>query len=182
MYDSQIDVTNQYLTFTLDDELFALEIGSVREVMYSIEITRVPRMPKYYTGVINLRGNVVSVIDLKYLLGLGEIEKGVDTCIIIVELGNDDDQMQMGVLADSVQEVIHFPAENILPPPKIGAKLNSEYIQGVGKRDDEFIIILNIERVLETENLASTGSTSEKAEKRNQKDDADGEENPNATS
>ncbi len=167
MYDSQIDVTNQYLTFTLDEELFALEIGSVREVMYSIEITRVPRMARYYTGVINLRGNVVSVIDLKYLLSLGEIRKTIDTCIIIVELGDDDDQMQMGVLADSVQEVIHFPPENILPPPKIGAKLNSEYIQGVGKRDDDFIIILNIERVLETENLTVAKSESEKSDDQN---------------
>lgn len=154
MYDNLIEETNQYLTFMLDREVFALEIGKVREVMYCIEITRIPKMPGYFKGVINLRGNVVPVIDLRDLLSIGEIKQSGDTCIIIVEIGSEDNLVQLGALADSVQEVIHIPPDQISPAPKIGAKVNTEFIQGIGKRDNHFIIILDIERILTTENIS----------------------------
>ncbi len=158
MNDNLIEETNQYLTFMLDREFFALEIGKVREVMYCMEITRIPKTPDYFKGVINLRGDVVPVIDLRHLLSIGEIKQSGDTCIIIVEIGSGDNQIQIGALADSVQEVIHIPSDMISPAPKIGTKLDTLFIQGIGKRNDHFIIILNIEKILTVENISDLKS------------------------
>jgi len=139
----------QYLTFTLDEEQFALQISKVREVLDYTTITRVPRMPVFMRGVINLRGNVVPVIDLRLKLGLPPIEKSADTCIVIVEIVIDGELLQMGALADSVQEVISLDPEKISPPPKIGTRVNTQFIRGMGKQDnDKFLIILDIDRVL----------------------------------
>ena len=98
--------TTQYLTFKLDDEIFALDIGKVREVLDFTSITRVPRTPDFMSGVINLRGIVVPVVDMKLKLGMTRTEKMINTCIIIVELELDGDMVVLGALADSVQEVI----------------------------------------------------------------------------
>lgn len=145
--------TNQYLTFTLGEEDFALDIGKVREVLDYTTITKVPRMPAYLRGVINLRGNVVPVIDLRYKLGMGTITQSVDTCIVIVETMIDDELTHMGALADSVKEVINLDPELISPPPKLGIKISNEFLRGMGRRDDKFLIILDIDKVLTTEEL-----------------------------
>ncbi len=141
---------DQYLTFTLDDEVFALNIGKVREVLDYLPITKVPRMPEFMRGVINLRGNVVPVIDLRYKLGMGAIEQSVDTCIVIVEIMLDDEMTHMGALADSVKEVIALEPGQISPPPKLGIKIDNEFIKGMGKLDDKFLMILDIDKVLTT--------------------------------
>lgn len=145
---------NQYLTFTLEEENFALEIANVREVLDYTTITRVPRMPAFLRGVINLRGNVVPVIDLRLKLGMDAIEKKTDTCIVIAEIMIDGELIQVGALADSVKEVISLEAAKISQPPRLGTKLRSEFIRGMGKLDEGFLIILDIERVLSEDELA----------------------------
>ncbi len=158
MNDNQQTETNQYLTFTLGGEEFALEIARVREVVDYTNITKVPRMPEHLCGVINLRGNVVSVIDLRLKLGMSAIDKTVDTCIVIAEVNMDGELLPVGVLTDSVQEVVDLDPSQIEQPPKIGTKLNTEFIQGIGRYGDNFMIILNIDRVLARYELAKVRS------------------------
>jgi purine-binding chemotaxis protein CheW len=139
--------TTQYLTFKLGDEIFALDIGKVREVLDFTTLTRVPRTPEFMRGVINLRGSVVPVVDLRLKFGMSKTEKTVNTCIVIVEVSLDSETTILGALADSVQEVLDLGPDHIEPAPKIGTRLNTEFIKGMGKRGDEFIIILDIDKV-----------------------------------
>ena len=147
--------TDQYLTFTLAEETFAIEIVKVREVIDYVHLTRVPRMPVFLRGVINLRGSVVPVIDLRLILSMPGVEKTVDTCIIIAEVNMDGEPLHLGMLADSVQEVIDIDPSQIDPPPKLGSMLNTEFIRGMGKREEGFFIILNIDQVLSSDEMAS---------------------------
>jgi purine-binding chemotaxis protein CheW len=153
---SQADVieTTQYLTFKLDDEVFALDISKIREVLDFTSITRVPRTPAFMRGVINLRGSVVPVVDLRLKFGMAKTEKTVNTCIIITEVTVDNATTVVGALADSVQEVLDLRPDHIEPAPKIGTRLNTMFIKGMGKRDNEFIIILDIDKVFSTDELA----------------------------
>ena len=151
--------TTQYLTFKLDDEVFALDIGKVREVLDFTSITKVPRTPEFMRGVINLRGSVVPVVDLRLKFGMTKTEKTVNTCIIIVEVTVDDETTILGALADSVQEVLDLEPGQIEPAPKIGTRLNTEFIKGMGKRDSRFIIILDIDKVFSTDELAMVQQT-----------------------
>ena len=146
--------SNQYLTFVLDDEDFALEIMKVKEVLDYINITRVPRMPSYLCGVINLRGNVVPVIDLRLKLGMAKIQRTVDTCIVIMEIHIDGELVQMGALTDAVKGVVELEPKDIVAAPKLGTRLNTDFIRGMGKQDDQFIIILDIDRVLSADDIA----------------------------
>jgi purine-binding chemotaxis protein CheW len=143
----------QYLTFKLGEEVYALEITKVREVLDFTKVTKVPKTPPFMKGVINLRGGVVPVVDLRLKFDMSETEKTVDTCIIIVEILMDDEQCLIGALADSVQEVMDLGADQIEPAPKIGTHLNTAFIKGMGKHNDEFIIILDIEKVFSVEEL-----------------------------
>ncbi len=144
----------QYLTFTLDEELFALDIAKVREVLDFTTITKVPKTPEFMRGVINLRGSVVPVVDLRLKFGMSRTEKTVNTCIIITEVTVDNETTVLGALADSVQEVMDLEPDRIEPAPKIGTHLNTEFIRGMGKRDNTFVIILDIDRVFSTDELA----------------------------
>jgi purine-binding chemotaxis protein CheW len=138
----------QYLTFTLGEEVYAIEISQVREVLEFTTVTKVPRTPDFMRGVVNLRGSVVPVVDLRMKFGLSRTEKTVNTCNIIVEVVLENEMVVIGVLADSVQEVFEFEADQIEPPPRIGTKLDTDFIKGIGKRDKHFIIILDIDRIL----------------------------------
>jgi purine-binding chemotaxis protein CheW len=149
-----ITESTQYLTFKLADEVFALDISKVREVLDFTAITRVPRTPEFMRGVINLRGNVVPVVDMRVKFGMTKTEKTVNTCIIIVEITLDEDTTVLGALADSVQEVIDLEPGQIEPAPKIGTRLRTEFIRGMGKRDDHFIIILDIDKVFSVDELS----------------------------
>ncbi|MBF0498050.1 MAG: chemotaxis protein CheW [Deltaproteobacteria bacterium] len=149
-----ITEATQYLTFTLEEEDFALEIGKVKEVLDYTTITKVPRMPEFLRGVINLRGNVVPVIDLRLKLGMSAIKKTVDTCIVIVEIFIDDELTLMGALSDSVKEVIDLDPSQISPPPRLGTKLDNRFIKGMGKHGEKFLIILDIDLVLSSDELA----------------------------
>ncbi len=148
-----INVAAQYLTFKLKEEVFAIEISKVREVLEYTALTKVPRTPDFMCGVINLRGNVVPVIDLNLKLGMPKTEMTINTCIIIVEIVVSGETAVLGALADSVQGVIELDPENIKPPPKIGINLNIDFLQGMGKRDDHLLMILNIEKVFSTEDI-----------------------------
>lgn len=145
---------SQYLTFKLDDEIFALDISKVREVLEFVSVTKVPRTPDFMRGVINLRGSVVPVLDLRLKFGLSMTEKTVNTCVIIVEVMLDSEKTILGTLADSVQEVMELEPESIEPAPKIGNKLRTDFIKGMGKHGEEFIIILDIDRVFSVEELS----------------------------
>jgi purine-binding chemotaxis protein CheW len=146
--------TNQYLTFTLGDEDFAIEIAKVREVLDYTKITKVPRSPAFLRGVINLRGSVVPVIDLRLNLNMSAIQRTVDTCIVIVDVNLGGENIQMGALADSVQEVVDVDPNQIGPAPTLGTKLNTEFIKGMAKRGEDFLIILDIDKVLSTDELS----------------------------
>ncbi len=146
--------TTQYLTYKLGDEIYALDISKVREVLDFTSATKVPRTPDFMRGVINLRGSVVPVVDLRLKFGMKATEKTVNTCVIITEVTVDGDTTILGALADSVQEVIDLLPSDISAPPKIGTKLRTEFIRGMGKRDDKFIIILDIDKVFSSDELA----------------------------
>lgn len=151
---SSITETSQYLTFKLRDEIFALDISQVREVLDFTSVTKVPRTPDFMRGVINLRGNVVPVIDMRLKFGMSMTEATVNTCIIIVEVALDSETTILGALADSVQEVIELEPGQIEPPPRIGTRLRTEFIRGMGKRNDQFVIILDIDSVFSAEELS----------------------------
>ena len=153
MSTSGIMETTQYLTFKLDDEVFALDIRKVREVLDFTTITKVPRTPDFMRGVINLRGSVVPVVDLRLKFGMTKTEKTVNTCIIIAELSVDNETTILGALADSVQEVMDLEGGQVEPAPRIGMRLNMEFIKGIGKQDNNFIIILDIDKAFSSTEL-----------------------------
>jgi purine-binding chemotaxis protein CheW len=145
---------NQYLTFTLDKELYAMDIAKVREVLEYTDITRVPRTPEFLRGVINVRGRAVPVVDMRLKFGLSRTEQTVNTCIIITEVDVDGESTILGALADSVQEVFDLEPDQIEPAPRLGARIKTEFIEGMGKQGEDFIIILNIDKVFSAEELA----------------------------
>jgi len=149
----EITDIRQYLTFVLDSEIYSIEISQVREVLDLEKITKVPRMPEFMRGVINLRGGVVPVVDLREKFEIGICEDTVDTCIIILEIPIDGKTAVIGAIADSVKEVITIEPQEIEPAPKIGTRLETEFITGMSKKDEEFIIILNVSKVFSLHEL-----------------------------
>lgn len=153
MADNTNNETNQFLTFTLGKEIFAVEISTVREVLELTSVTRIPRTPRFMRGVINLRGNAVPVVDMRQKLGMKAQQDTVDTCIIIVEIEFDGDTVVMGALVDSVREVFEMKPESIEPAPKMGASVDVNYIKGMGRQNDQFIIIMAIGKIFSVEEL-----------------------------
>jgi len=153
MSEALIESTHQYLTFCLGKEIFAVDVAKAREVLDNISITKVPQTPGYMLGVINLRGNVVPVIDMRLKFGMDAVERTVDTCIIVLEISVDGEAVVIGAQADSVQEVLDISAGQIEPPPRLGTRLNTEFIQGMGNCNEEFVIILDIDKVFTTEEI-----------------------------
>jgi purine-binding chemotaxis protein CheW len=149
-----ITETRQYLSFKLDEEEFALDISKVREVLDFTKITKVPQTPDFMKGVINLRGSVVPVVDLNKKFSIKDTAKTVNTRIIIGEVDIEGDSVVLGVLADSVHEVMELEPESIEPAPKIGTKLNTDFIKGMGKRDEEFVMILDIDKIFSLDELS----------------------------
>ncbi len=154
-----ITESGQYLTFTLDSEIYSIEISQVREVLDLTKITKVPRMPEFMRGVINLRGGVVPVIDLRRKFEVGVMNDTVDTCIIILEISLDDKMSIIGAIADSVKEVITIEPEEIEQAPKIGTRLDTLFISGMSKKDDDFIIILDVAKVFSSDELEKVKDT-----------------------
>jgi purine-binding chemotaxis protein CheW len=149
-----INETVQYLTFKLAEETFALDVAKVREILEQSSITKVPQTPEFMRGVINLRGSVVPVIDMRLKFGMSATEQTVNTCIIVAEVQMDDETIVLGALADSVQEVIEMEPQQIEAAPHIGTRLNTDFIKGMGKHDGRFIMILDIDKVFTSDELA----------------------------
>jgi len=144
----------QYLTFRLGNEVFAVDVTKAQEVLDFTTVTRVPQTPKYMRGVINLRGSVVPVIDMRIKFGMDESAQTRDTCIIVMEVSVDGERAVIGAVADAVLEVLDLDEEQIEPPPRIGTKLNTEFIKGMGNRNGDFLIMLDIDRVFSSDEIA----------------------------
>ena len=145
----------QYLTFLLGGEMYAVETLSVKEIIEYGKVTAVPMMPPSIRGVINLRGAVVPVIDLKARFGGNATELSRRTCIVIIELTSDEETHVVGIVVDAVSEVLEIPAGDIEPPPSFGARIRTDFISGMGKVAGKFVILLDIGRVLSADELAS---------------------------
>ena len=144
----------QYLTFTLHSEMFAVGILNVKEIIEYGNLTEIPMMPSFIRGVINLRGSVVPVIDLSCRFGNQITEVSKRTCIVIVEVQEGDYKHDIGIMVDAVSEVIEIAAREIEPAPSFGAKIRADFIHGMGKVAGKFVIILHIMKVLSTEEIA----------------------------
>lgn len=152
----------QYLTFFLADEEYAVSIQKVKEIIEYTTVTKVPKVPRWIRGVINLRGNVVPVVDLALRFGLEERPVTKTSCIVIVEIQQETESTVMGVIADAVNQVIELNAEDIEEPPAFGTRVRLEYLAGMGKLGKKFALILNIDQVLSaTELLTVTGLQTE---------------------
>lgn len=148
--DINIRKLSKYLTFRLGSEEYGLEIMKVREIIGVMEITRVPRMPEFVRGVINLRGKVIPVVDLRLKFGMAAREDTVETCIIVVDLGD----LIMGVVVDNVSEVMDIPEDSIEETPSFGVRINTEFILGIGKAKGKVIILLDIHKALTADELS----------------------------
>ena len=156
--------SNQYITFRLGNELFAVDVASVREVLDLTQITHVPTAPPYMRGVVNVRGSAIPVVDLRQKFGLPIAKDTPITRILVLELQIDGEQAVLGGIADSVHEVIELEPDQIAPPPTIAMRWRSEFIQGMGKRGDEFIIVLDINAVFASDAQALVAKTAQPAE------------------
>jgi len=144
----------QYLTFLIGGEMFAISILSIKEIIEYGSLTIVPMMPDFIRGVINLRGAVVPVVDLSARFGRTASEVTRRSCIVIIEVEADEEKQDVGIVVDSVSEVLEIPAAEIEPAPSFGARIRADFISGMGKVDGKFVIILNAERVLSVDEMA----------------------------
>jgi purine-binding chemotaxis protein CheW len=151
---SEITEISQYMTFKLGNELFAINVARVREVLEVPQITRVPSAPAYMRGVVNVRGQAIPVVDLRLRFGLPPVADALTTRIIVLELELDGEATVLGGIADSVHEVIELEPDSINPPPRIAMRWRTEFIQGMGRRGDDFIIILDVNAVFSSEEAA----------------------------
>ncbi len=148
----------QYLTFFLADEEYAINIQRVKEIIEYTTVTKVPKVPEWIRGVINLRGNVVPVVDLTTRFGIEEHPVTKTTCIVIVEIDQDSERTVMGVIADAVNQVIDLAPKDIEEPPAFGTRVRLEYLLGMGKLGKKFALILNIDRVLSNTELLTVST------------------------
>ena len=147
-------VIKQFLTFRIGEEAFGMDLSQTREIIEYEGVTKVPLMPSFIIGVINLRGEVVPVIDLAVRLGRPPITIKRRTCVIVVELESDGKQHTLGLLADAVNEVAEIAETDIENAPAFGAKIRAEFIQGIAKKDDDFIVLLDADNTLSLRELA----------------------------
>ena len=156
----------QYLTFMLGGEMFSIGILSIKEIIWYANLTEVPMMPACIRGVINLRGAVVPVMDLSNRFGKPSTPVIKSTCIVIVEVptGVEGEHQNMGVVVDSVQAVLEIPTAEIEPAPSFGAKIRPDFIEGIAKVNGKFVILLNVNRVLSTEEIGQMGQVAATAD------------------
>jgi purine-binding chemotaxis protein CheW len=157
------DAAAQYLTFTLGDEVFAMDIRTVREIIQYGPMTTVPLMPGFVRGVINLRGSVVPVIDLQVRFGRAPAHVGKKTCIVIFDTVRDDERVELGLLVEAVSEVIDIAPDTIEPPPNFGTAVRRDFIRGMGKVANRFIIILEPDRAFDVGEMAQLCESSQAA-------------------
>ena len=148
------DKEGKYLTFTLADEDYGIGILKIKEIIGMMPITSVPQTPEFVKGVINLRGKVIPVMDLRLRFGMSSIDYTERTCIIVVEIGSQNGTVLVGIVVDAVSEVLNIKAEDIEDTPAFGMKLNTEFILGMAKMEGGVKILLDINKVLNSEELA----------------------------
>ena len=161
------DQLQQYLTFFVGSENFAIGILDVKEIIEMGNVTRVPMTPDFIRGVINLRGNVVPVVDLSARLGRDISQLTKRTSIVLVEIESGDEVQMIGMMVDQVNEILEIPEENIQAAPDFGADIRTEFIQAMGRVDDEFLILLDIKRVLSVEELSQVNQVYKAADSGN---------------
>ncbi len=159
MSETNRSMLNQYITFRLDSEMFAIDVSQVREILDVTAITKIPRAPDFMRGVINVRGSVVPVVDLRLKFGMEKIEQTPDTRIVVMEIDLYGELTTIGTLADAVNNVMDIEPAGIEQAPKVGGKWNNDFIKGIGKHDDDFILILNVDRIFSVEELAVVHDT-----------------------
>lgn len=155
---------HQYLTFTLRGEMYAIGILRIKEILEYGLVTLVPMMPSFIRGVINLRGAVVPVIDLSVRFNEARNQVTKRTCIVIVEVNTEQGQQDIGIMVDSVSEVLEIPRSQIEPAPAFGARIRMDFIEGMGKVDGQFVILLAVDRVLSVEELSMVSRDAEAAD------------------
>jgi purine-binding chemotaxis protein CheW len=160
----QAEKKNQYLTFVLGAEAFAMDIRSVKEVIQYGSLTEVPLMPEFIRGVINLRGAVVPVIDLSVRFGRAATDVSRRTCIVILEVEHEGTLVELGIIVDNVSEVLEIGDSDIEPAPAFGSALRSEFIAGVGKVGGRFVIVLDVRHVLSIDEMASLAAGASREE------------------
>ena len=163
-FGEEADGTDQFLTFLLDREVFAIDIRTVREIIQYGPLTTVPLMPGFVRGVINLRGAVVPVIDLQARFGSELAQIGKKTCIVIFDAVRDGERVELGLLVDAVSEVVQIPEDQIEEPPSFGSSVRREFIHGMGKHGDRFVIILDTDRALNIDDMAQLCDAAQEAE------------------
>ncbi|MEF7616317.1 chemotaxis protein CheW [Aquincola sp. MAHUQ-54] len=151
----------QYLTFMLGGETYALGILAIKEIIEYRGLTEVPMMPPSIRGVINLRGAVVPVMDLQARFGRPASETTKRTCIVIIEVESNGERHVLGAVVDAVNEVLEIPAADIEPPPSFGTRIRSDFIHGMGKVHGKFVILLAAEQVLSVDEIAAAGQAAE---------------------
>ncbi|HOX34048.1 MAG TPA: chemotaxis protein CheW [Spirochaetales bacterium] len=144
---SEAASAGNYLTFTLDGELYAVRVSRVREVLGYSRITRLPKAAQYLKGIINLRGSSVPVVDLRMKFGLAGRAEGEASSVVVMELPSAEGGLVVGALADEVHEVLEIAGSSIEPAPRFGTRLAAAFIEGVARRDEDFIILLDVERI-----------------------------------
>ena len=152
--------SHQFLTFCLGSEIFAVDVLQVKEILDLGNITRVPQMPEYMLGVINLRGSVVPVVDLRRKFGIASTAQHRDNCIVVLEVDFGGETTVVGALADAVQEVLDLQQDQIEPPPKMGLQLRTDFIRGMGKKDEQFVILLDIDQIFSSDELCALHDSS----------------------
>lgn len=143
----------EYLTFKLDGDEFAVDVLKTREIVDLKSVTKVPQSPEFMLGVINLRGSVVPVIDLRLKFGMEKAEASQSTSIVVMDVLVAEETVIVGAVVDSVEEVMELDDSQIEPAPRIGTRLNTEFIKGMGKQNDQFLIILDIDRIFSSDEL-----------------------------
>jgi purine-binding chemotaxis protein CheW len=152
---------SQYLTFQLCGETFAIGILAIKEILEYVPLTQVPMMPGFVRGVMNLRGAVVPVIDLSLRFGKGETEVQRRTCVVIVEIEHEEQQQDIGILVDAVHEVLAIPDNDILPAPQFGNHIRSDFIAGMAKVNNKFVVMLDLTQALSVEEMSQLANTEE---------------------
>ena len=152
-----VDKEGKYLTFSLADEEYGIAITKIREIIGMMPITTVPQTPDFVKGVINLRGKVIPVVDLRLRFGMAAVDYTEKTCILVAELAGQAGNILMGVVVDTVSEVLSVKAEDIEDAPTFGTKLDTDYIRGMAKIEAGVKILLDIDKVLSPEELGLSG-------------------------
>jgi purine-binding chemotaxis protein CheW len=159
-FDSSTDIKS-YLTFGLGEEIYACHVNKLLSILEIPKITEIPGAPVYMKGIIDLRGKVLPLIDIKIKLHLPQVEFTKDTCIVVMDITFENDNLLVGILVDSVIEVMEFESDKILPPPNLGKKYQSKYIYGIVKKNDKFIMLLDIDMLFSLDEIDIMRDTTE---------------------